>query len=121
MRAVASLALLAGLCTASPALAQPARFADVAHHGLRVDGVRFHYVAAGSGEPVPLPPGWPESWIALAHAELDPGDVRRLVLTKSALPGISPPPPPGIPSAAANLKSWQFAFNRLDDLPDLRT
>jgi pimeloyl-ACP methyl ester carboxylesterase len=25
--------------------------------------VRFHYVAAGSGEPVVLP-GWPESWIA---------------------------------------------------------
>nr|WP_294528309.1 alpha/beta hydrolase [uncultured Rhodopila sp.] len=186
MRAIASLALLATLCTASAAF--PQQTSEVAHHVVRVDGVRFHYVTAGSGEPIVLLPGWPESWIAwrkvipllvkagrqvtvldprgfgdsdkpeggygldtaasdlhgflaatglarpggidiaghdvgtwiaLAHAELYPGDVRRLVLTESALPGISPPAPPGIPSAAANLKSWQFAFNRLDDLPEI--
>jgi pimeloyl-ACP methyl ester carboxylesterase len=150
--------------------------------------VRFHYVTAGSGEPVVLLPGWPESWIAwrkvipllvaagrqvavldprgvgdsdkpeggydldtaardlhgflaaaglgrpggidiaghdvgtwiaLAHAALYPGDVKRLVVTESAIPGVSPPPPAGIPSAAVNLKSWQFAFNRLDDLPEI--
>jgi pimeloyl-ACP methyl ester carboxylesterase len=188
MRAIAPLALLAGLCTASPAFPQPAPAAEIAHHVVRVDGVRFHYVTAGAGEPIVLLPGWPESWIAwrkvvpllvragrqvavldprgvgdsdkpeggygldtaasdlhgllsatglarpggidiaghdvgtwiaLAHAELYPGDVKRLVLTESALPGISPSPPPGIPSAAVNLKSWQFAFNRLDDLPEI--
>jgi pimeloyl-ACP methyl ester carboxylesterase len=188
MRALASLALLAGLCTAGPAFPQQAPIGEIAHHVVRVDAVRFHYVTAGAGEPVVLIPGWPESWIAwrkvipllvkegrlvavldprgtgdsdkpeggygldtaandlhgflaatglgrpggidivghdvgtwiaLAHAELYPGDVRRLVLTESALPGISPPPPPGIPSAATNLKSWQFAFNRLDDLPEV--
>ena len=189
MRAFASLALLAGLCAASPALAQTpsATFGDVAHHVVQVDGLRFHYVTAGSGEPVVLIPGWPESWIAwrkvipllvrsgrqvyvidprgtgdsdkppggydldtavrdlhgflaatglsrpggvdivahdvgtwiaLAHAETYPGEVRRLVLTEANVPGVSPPPPAGIPSDAVNLKSWQFSFNRLPDLPE---
>ena len=51
MRALASLVLLAGLCTASPVLPQtaPAPFGEVAHHVVRVDGLRFHYVTAGSG------------------------------------------------------------------------
>jgi pimeloyl-ACP methyl ester carboxylesterase len=150
--------------------------------------MRFHYVTAGSGEPVVLLPGWPESWIAwrkvipllvssgrqvivldprgvgdsdkpeggydldtaardlhgfrtatglgrpggidivghdvgtwiaLAHADIYPGDVKRLVVTESAIPGVTPPARPGVPSAIANLKSWQFAFNRLDDLPEI--
>jgi pimeloyl-ACP methyl ester carboxylesterase len=190
MRAFASLVLLAGLCTASPAFPQTTQtpFGEVAHHVVRVDGVRFHYVTAGSGEPVVLLPGWPESWIAwrkvipllvgsgrqvyvldprgfgdsdkpeggydldtaardlhgflaatglsrqagvdivahdvgtwiaLAHAEMFPGDVKRLVLTESAVPGVSPPAPTGVPSEAVNLKSWQFAFNRLNDLPEI--
>src|SRR5262245_4329922 len=41
-----------------------APFGDVTHHVVRMDGLRFHYVTAGSGEPVVLIPGWPESWIA---------------------------------------------------------
>src|SRR5262249_9451643 len=36
----------------------------IEHHVARVNGVRFHYVTAGTGEPVLLLPGWPESWIA---------------------------------------------------------
>ncbi|MEK1875946.1 MAG: alpha/beta hydrolase [Rhizobium altiplani] len=39
-------------------------FADVVHHVVRLNGLRFHYVVAGSGEPVVLLPGWPESWIS---------------------------------------------------------
>jgi pimeloyl-ACP methyl ester carboxylesterase len=190
---VKALALIAALAVASatPVLSQTtnAPFGDVAHHVIRVDGVRFHYVTAGSGAPVVLIPGWPESWIAwrkvipllvkagrqvyvldprgvgdsdkpeggydldtaardlhgflaatglsrrargvdivghdvgtwigLADAEVYPGDVKRLVLTESAVPGVSPPAPGGVPSEAANLKSWQFAFNRLDDLPEI--
>src|SRR3984893_8420845 len=196
MRVVASLVLLATLCTASPALPQtapapfgPAPFGEVAHHVVRVDGLRIHYVTAGSGEPVVLIPGWPEmswiawrkvipllvqagrqgyvlgargfgdsdkpqggydvdtpgldlhaflggtglggpagvdivahdvvTWIAHAHAAAYPGEVKRLVLTESNVPGITPPPPAGIPSEAVNLKSWQFAFNRLEDLPEV--
>ena len=42
-----------------------------------------------------------------------------MVLTESNVPGITPPPPAGIPSEAVNLKSWQFAFNRLEDLPEV--
>jgi pimeloyl-ACP methyl ester carboxylesterase len=196
MRVVASLLLLATLCTASPALPQtapapfgPAPFGEVTHHVVRVDGLRIHYVTAGSGEPVVLIPGWPEmswiawrkvipllvqagrqvhvleprgfgdsdkpqggydldtaardlhgflvatglsrpagvdivahdvgTWIAHAHAAAYPGEVKRLVLTESNVPGITPPPPAGIPSEAVNLKSWQFAFNRLEDLPEV--
>jgi pimeloyl-ACP methyl ester carboxylesterase len=191
MRAFASLVVLAALCAASPALPQTAQapFGEVAHHVVRVDGLRFHYVTAGTGEPVVLIPGWPEmswiawrkvvpllvkagrqvyvleprgfgdsdkpqggydldtaardlhgfltttglsrpagidivahdigTWIAHAHAAAYPADVKRLVLTEANVPGVSPPAPAGIPSEAANLKSWQFSFNRLDDLPEL--
>lgn len=186
--ALASLALLAAICPASPAVPQTAPFGEVDHHVVRVDGVRFHYVTAGSGDPVVLLPGWPESWIAWrkvipllvkagrqvyvldprgfgdsdkpqggydidtaardlhgflaatglnrpagvdivahdvgtwighAHAVTYPGEVKRLVLTEAFVPGVMPPVPAAVPSEAANLKSWQFAFNRLDDLPEI--
>jgi pimeloyl-ACP methyl ester carboxylesterase len=59
------------------------------------------------------------AWIAHAHAVDYPADVRRLVLTETALPGFIAAPPGGVPSEAVNLKSWQFAFNRLNDLPEI--
>ena len=58
------------------------------------------------------------TWIAHAHAVTYPADVKRLVLTESNIPGVSTFPA-GIPSEALNLKAWQFAFNRLDDLPEM--
>ncbi|KOC89110.1 alpha/beta hydrolase [Winslowiella iniecta] len=59
------------------------------------------------------------SWIGYALASDWPQDVKRLALFDAALPGITPPAPAGIPSAEANVKSWHFAFNRLDDLPEI--
>ena len=160
---------------------------QIEHHIAKIDGTRFHYVTAGTGDPVLLIPGWPESWIAWrkvlpllvsagrrvvvldprgfgesdkpaggydldtaardlhgfleatnlataggidiiahdvgtwiahAHAANYPADVRRLVLTESNIPGITVFAA-GIPNETANLKSWQFAFNRLNDLPDV--
>ena len=160
-----------------------------AHGVVNVAGVRLHYVEGGSGAPILLIPGWPQSWYAWRHVmpalvaagrrviALDPrgmgdsdkpaggydmatvaadihrlvealglnangpidvaghdigswigyayaadwpDDVRRMALYDAALPGITPPPPPaGIPSAAANAKIWHFSFNRLDDLPEI--
>jgi len=57
------------------------------------------------------------TWIAYFHAATYPQDVRRVVLTEATLPGITPPAS-DIPSDAANTKTWQFAFNRLDTLPE---
>jgi len=37
---------------------------ELLHHLIDVDGVRLHYVEAGSGAPILLIPGWPESWYA---------------------------------------------------------
>ena len=177
-------AAVAGAVLASSALAQSAK---IEHHVAKIDGVRFHYVTAGTGEPVLLLPGWPESWIAWrkvlpllvgagrsvvvldprgfgesdkpaggydldtaardlhrfleatnlaiaggidvvahdvgtwiahAHATNYPADVRRLVLTESNIPGVTAFAG-GLPSETANLKSWQFAFNRLNDLPEI--
>jgi pimeloyl-ACP methyl ester carboxylesterase len=191
MRVVAWLVLLLTVCGASPAWPQTAAgpFGEVAHHVVRIDGLRVHYVTAGSGEPVVLIPGWPEmswiawrkvipllveagrevyvleprgfgdsdkpqggydldtaardlhgflsaaglarpggvdivahdvgTWIAHAHAVAYPGEVKRLVLTESNVPGVTPLPPAGVPSEAVNLKAWQFAFNRLNDLPEI--
>ena len=182
-------AFAASAVLATSAMGQDAASADkVEHHIAKIDGIHFHYVTAGTGDPVLLLPGWPESWIAWrkvvpllvnagrhvvvldprgfgesdkpaggydldtaardlhrfleatslasaggidivshdvgawiahAHAVDYPADVRRLVLTESFLPGLLPAPPAGFPSEAANLKSWQFAFNRLNDLPEM--
>lgn len=178
-----------GTMLVTSALAQNATDADqTEHHVVRVDGTRFHYVTAGTGDPVLLIPGWPESWIAWrkvvpllvragrrvvildprgigesekaaggydldtaardlhdfleatkltpsggidivahdigswiahAHAVSYPADVKRLVLTEVLIPGLIPTPSTPIPGDAANLKSWQFAFNRLNDLPEI--
>jgi pimeloyl-ACP methyl ester carboxylesterase len=157
------------------------------HETVAVDGVRLHYVEGGSGAPVLLIPGWPQSWyawrlvmpllaaagrrviavdprgigdsdrpfskydmttiateihgfsqalglvagtgpdvvghdigtwIGYSYASDWPGDVKRLALFDASLPGITPPPA-GIPSAEVNVKTWHFAFNRLDDLPEI--
>ena len=45
--------------------------------------------------------------------------MKRLAIFDATLLGITPPPPAGIPSQEANLKTWHFAFNRLDDLPEI--
>jgi pimeloyl-ACP methyl ester carboxylesterase len=181
-------AVAAGTILASGALAQTATTASqIEHHVAKIDGTRFHYVTAGTGDPVLLLPGWPESWIAWrkvvpllvkagrsvvvldprgfgesdkpaggydldtaardlhrfleatnltpaggidivahdvgtwiahAHAAHYPSDVKRLVLTESNIPGVTAFPG-GLPSEAVNLKSWQFAFNRLNDLPEM--
>src|SRR5579862_1912846 len=182
--------ILAGTAMlASHALAQgTTSAASIEHHIAKIGDVRFHYVTAGTGEPVLLLPGWPESWIAWrkvlpllvsagrrviildprgfgesdkpaggydldtaardlhdflaatgltpaggldviahdvgtwiahAHAVSYPAEVKRLVLTESNIPGVTSFASPGIPSEAINLKSWQFAFNRLNDLPEI--
>jgi pimeloyl-ACP methyl ester carboxylesterase len=58
------------------------------------------------------------TWIAHALAVNYPANVRRLVLTESNIPGVTVFAG-GLPSETANLKSWQFAFNRLEDLPEI--
>jgi pimeloyl-ACP methyl ester carboxylesterase len=182
-------AVVAGVAFSASAVAQGTPSADqIEHHVVKIDGTRFHYVTAGTGDPVVLLPGWPESWIAWrkvvpllvragrrvvvldprgfgesdkpatgydldtaardlhgflaatnlataggvdivahdvgtwiahAHAVTYPADVRRLVLTESNIPGVTSFASPGIPGEAVNLKTWQFAFNRLNDLPEI--
>jgi pimeloyl-ACP methyl ester carboxylesterase len=158
------------------------------HDIATIKGVRLHFVEGGTGAPILLLPGWPQSWyawryvmpllaaagrrvialdprgvgdsdqpasgyelrtvvaelhdfvatlgltangpvdvvghdvgtwIGYAYAADWPHDVKRLAVFDAALPGITPPPPAGIPSAEANVKTWHFAFNRLDDLPEI--
>ncbi len=169
--------------------AEDAAFWQTFHHGVvRVEGMRLHYVEGGSGRPLLLIPGWPESWyawrrvmpalvaagrrvialdppgmgdsdhpetgydlktvaadvhafvdaldltkagpidvvghdvgtwIGYAYAASYPGDIRRLALFDAAIPGVTPPPPAGIPDYATTVKSWHFVFNRLNDLPEI--
>lgn len=158
------------------------------HDAVSVGGVRLHFVEGGSGAPVLLIPGWPQSWyawryvmpllresgrrvialdprgmgdsgwptsgcdlravasdihalvqvlhltadgpidvvghdvgtwISYAYAADWPEDVRRLAVFDAALPGITNVPAIGVLPEAVNLKTWHFAFNRLDDLPEI--
>ncbi|WP_116141735.1 alpha/beta fold hydrolase [Trinickia diaoshuihuensis] len=59
------------------------------------------------------------SWIGYAYAAEWPREVRRLAVFDSALPGVTPLAPARIPSEEANVKTWHFGFNRLDDLPEI--
>ena len=171
-----------------PPFDPPTFWTQFHHDTVVVAGVRLHFVEGGSGAPILLLPGWPESWyawryvmpllakagrrvialdprgmgdsdrpasgydmrtvaaelhgvvealrltangpvdivghdlgtwIGYAYAAEWPGDVKRLAVFDALLPGITPPPPAGIPSAEVNMKTWQLAFNRLDDLPEI--
>ncbi len=64
MLATTIAAAAVGIALATSALAQSAGEVQIEHHIAKIDGTRFHYVTAGSGDPVLLIPGWPESWIA---------------------------------------------------------
>lgn len=59
------------------------------------------------------------TWIAYAYAADWSDDLRSLALFDGAVPGVTPPPASGVTSDAVNIKQWHFAFNRLDDLPEL--
>jgi pimeloyl-ACP methyl ester carboxylesterase len=58
------------------------------------------------------------SWIAHAHAATFPEDVRRLVLSDSYIPGVSPEPPAGYPEMHLVHRQWHFYFNRVEGLPE---
>jgi pimeloyl-ACP methyl ester carboxylesterase len=58
------------------------------------------------------------SWIGYVYASDWPGDIRRLAVMDSLVPGISTPRT-DLPPDEANLRSWHFGFNRLDDLPEV--
>jgi len=55
------------------------------------------------------------TWTAYALAADHPERVGRLAIIEAVIPGLTPSPPLFGP-AAANLKLWQFGFNRLTDL-----
>ena len=52
-----ALVLVLGACSSGPALNNRFR-----HEYTDVDGVRLHYVTGGSGSPVVLLHGWPQTW-----------------------------------------------------------
>ena len=55
------------------------------------------------------------NWIAFAHASAYSEDVRRLVLSEAPLPGVATQP---TPTDVQVLRTWQFTFNRLPELPE---
>ena len=62
---VGLISLASFVASVSIAAAQNATGAEqIEHHVVKINGTRFHYVTAGTGDPVLLIPGWPESWIA---------------------------------------------------------
>ena len=72
----------------------------------------------GRGGPVHLVGHDVGAWIAHAHHERHRDQVLTLGLVDAALPGVTAGPT-GIPDAATNTRTWHFAFNRLDSLPEI--
>jgi pimeloyl-ACP methyl ester carboxylesterase len=60
------------------------------------------------------------AWIAYAWAAQFPDSVMTLTILDSAIPGYGPPLSYPLPEQA-NLKMWQFSFNRLPELPEVLT
>jgi pimeloyl-ACP methyl ester carboxylesterase len=60
------------------------------------------------------------AWIAYAWASQFPESVKSLTVLDSAIPGKAPLLQFPLPDEA-NLKLWQFSFNRLPDLPEVLT
>lgn len=60
------------------------------------------------------------AWIAYAWASQHPPSVLSLMIIDSAVPGLAAPLSYPLPDAA-NVKLWQFSFNRLPDLPEILT
>jgi len=58
------------------------------------------------------------TWIAYALASDWPSDVRRLAVLDALVPGISTLRT-DLPPVEANIRSWHFAFNQLDQLPEI--
>jgi pimeloyl-ACP methyl ester carboxylesterase len=59
-------------------------------------------------------------WIAYAWAAQFPDSVKSLTVLDCSFPGIAPPLSFPL-SEEANVKLWQFSFNRLPDLPEVLT
>jgi pimeloyl-ACP methyl ester carboxylesterase len=60
------------------------------------------------------------AWIAFAWAAQFPESLRSLTMLDSAIPGLAPPLSFPLPDQV-NVKLWQFAFNRLPELPEILT
>ncbi len=58
------------------------------------------------------------SWIAYAWAADWRADIRRVAMFDALIPGLSAPRS-DLPADEANLRSWHFSFNQLDELPQL--
>ena len=56
------------------------------HHTLNVNGVRFHYVVGGQGQPVVLLHGWPQTWYA--WRKIMPALGSRYTVIAPDLPGL---------------------------------
>lgn len=60
------------------------------------------------------------AWISYAWAGQFPKSIKSLTVLDSAIPGLAAPLSFPLPDEA-NLKLWQFSFNRLPDLPEILT
>jgi pimeloyl-ACP methyl ester carboxylesterase len=63
-RLLAAAFCLASFVASVGVVAAQSQTEQIEHHVVKIDGTRLHYVTAGTGDPVLLLPGWPESWIA---------------------------------------------------------
>ncbi|KAB2340600.1 alpha/beta fold hydrolase [Actinomadura rudentiformis] len=105
-----TLSLAAGSAGAEPAgsgepTSGPARFADGFQHGkVQVNGSVIHYVRGGSGPPLVLIHGWPETW--WAWHKVMPALARKHTVIAVDLPGLgdSTAPPSGYDKATTALR-----------------
>jgi len=86
---------------------------DVDHHHAELGDVRLHYVTAGSGFPVVLLHGWPQSWYEWRH--IIPGLADRFTVIAPDLRGLgdSSRPADGYDKQTIGNDVWRLLHDRL--------
>jgi pimeloyl-ACP methyl ester carboxylesterase len=90
---------------------------EVRHHEVEAGDVRIHYVTAGSGPPLVLLHGWPQTWYAWRHVIGELAADYRLIAPDLRGLGDSSRPPAGYDKKTVAGDVWRVVTHEIGDRP----